>query len=407
MSHKGLRGPNSFWKSHKDVKIGVYAICADEPEEFIDRWLDSMNGADQIYVLITKKNNHNTTYFQQKAQEERFAGKLIVKEKEIKPWRFDVARNESLKMVDPTKVDALICTDIDEVLIPEFWNEYKKAVFEHPDFERIYYKYAWSVDEDLNPITVFWYDKTHQPTTHRWQYPVHESLTPKKGTKFAGTYSLPEDKIYLYHLPDQSKSRGSYLDLLELRVQECPEDLYGLFYLSREYSFVQNWKKAIAVGTQLYCSLTKENDDQLMFPALCAHLGRCYTQLDLQEDAEYWLKKGITSDTTFRDNYICLAQLYAHSNRPMQALQLMDEALQKTVHHTDWRTIEAYWRTWKIYQIIGDAYCWLQEYEHAATFFQMAIEDIKTKADENTAAQEGFYADVAFLQAKLNLTATL
>ena len=41
-------------ESYKDVKIGVYAICSGEPNEFIDRWLASMSKADYIWVLITK-----------------------------------------------------------------------------------------------------------------------------------------------------------------------------------------------------------------------------------------------------------------------------------------------------------------------------------------------------------------
>ena len=37
-----------------------------------------------------------------------------VSEKIITPWRFDVARNESLKLV-PNDADICICTDLDEV----------------------------------------------------------------------------------------------------------------------------------------------------------------------------------------------------------------------------------------------------------------------------------------------------
>ena len=40
-------------ESYKDVKIGVYAICSGEPNEFIDRWLASMSKADYIWVLVT------------------------------------------------------------------------------------------------------------------------------------------------------------------------------------------------------------------------------------------------------------------------------------------------------------------------------------------------------------------
>ena len=51
-------------KSYKDIKICVYAICANEPEQFIDEWLESMSGADYICVLVTQRANPN--YFQLK-----------------------------------------------------------------------------------------------------------------------------------------------------------------------------------------------------------------------------------------------------------------------------------------------------------------------------------------------------
>ena len=109
----------------KDLKIGVYAIAAGEPNEFIDRWLNSMKGADYIWVLVTKLNDPNYAYFKEKQKLDEFKDKLFVEEKEIKPWRFDVARNESYKIVDKY-CDGLICTDIDEVLIEDFWDDFKK-----------------------------------------------------------------------------------------------------------------------------------------------------------------------------------------------------------------------------------------------------------------------------------------
>ena len=55
--------------SYKDIKVCVYAISAGEPEEFIDRWLASMNGADYICVLVTRINDQNFEYFSKKKKE--------------------------------------------------------------------------------------------------------------------------------------------------------------------------------------------------------------------------------------------------------------------------------------------------------------------------------------------------
>ena len=41
-------------ESYKGAKIGVYAICSGEPNEFIDRWLASMSKADYSWVLVSE-----------------------------------------------------------------------------------------------------------------------------------------------------------------------------------------------------------------------------------------------------------------------------------------------------------------------------------------------------------------
>ena len=91
----------------KKYKICVYAICKNE-EQFVDRWVNSMKEADEIYVLDTGSTDNTVN-------------KLIelgvnVSQKIINPWRFEVARNESLNLV-PEDTDICICTDLDEVFV--------------------------------------------------------------------------------------------------------------------------------------------------------------------------------------------------------------------------------------------------------------------------------------------------
>ena len=68
-------------------KICVYAISKNE-EKFVDRWVKSMSEADQIYVLDTGSED--------KTVDELKKRNVNVSHKKIEPWRFDVARNESL-----------------------------------------------------------------------------------------------------------------------------------------------------------------------------------------------------------------------------------------------------------------------------------------------------------------------
>lgn len=52
--------------------------------------------------------------------------------------------------------------------------------------------------------------------------------------------------MQLDHHADESKSRAQYLPLLELSVQEDPEDDRNMHYLGREYMFRGQWEKATA-----------------------------------------------------------------------------------------------------------------------------------------------------------------
>lgn len=65
-----------------------------------------MKEADEIVVLDTGSTDDTVEKLRAKG--------VKVEIKEIKPWRFDVARNESLKLV-PEDCNILVCTDLDEI----------------------------------------------------------------------------------------------------------------------------------------------------------------------------------------------------------------------------------------------------------------------------------------------------
>ena len=102
----------------------------------------------RIILFPTSLNQQKSSRMMQimqpemKAIQDKYKNKLIVDENAITPWRFDVARNESMKLI-PEDSDVLICTDIDERLDPDFRNDLRKIVFEHPNFNHIFYRYAW------------------------------------------------------------------------------------------------------------------------------------------------------------------------------------------------------------------------------------------------------------------------
>lgn len=67
-------------------RICVYAICKNEAQ-FVDRWVDSMEEADQIVVLDTGSTDDTVKKLRRRG--------VCVTQEEILPWRFDVARNHS------------------------------------------------------------------------------------------------------------------------------------------------------------------------------------------------------------------------------------------------------------------------------------------------------------------------
>ena len=71
-------------------KVCVYAICKNE-DKFIDRWYNSMKEADDIVVLDTGSSDNSVKLLKKY--------NISVYQNIITPWRFDVARNESLKLV--------------------------------------------------------------------------------------------------------------------------------------------------------------------------------------------------------------------------------------------------------------------------------------------------------------------
>ena len=93
----------------KKYKVCVYAICKNE-EKFIEKWVKSMSEADNIYVLDTGSTDNSVKKLEDLG--------VTVKSKKIEPWRFDTARNESLKMV-PNDTDICVCTGNKEKLLSE------------------------------------------------------------------------------------------------------------------------------------------------------------------------------------------------------------------------------------------------------------------------------------------------
>lgn len=271
-------------------KVCVYAICKNE-SKFIERWVNSMKEADAIYVLDTGSTDNSVEILEKLG--------VNVKVEEIKPWRFDIARNKSLDMV-PLDTDICVCTDLDEVFdsgwrnkLEEIWND---------KVDKVKYNINWSFDEYGNPATTFFIEKIHRREGYKWLHPVHEVLSVLENE-----VSILSPHITLNHYPDSEKSRSGYLPLLELSVEEDPNDDRNMHYLGREYMYYSKWNECIETLIKHLTLKTATWKDERC--ASMRFIARSYSNLGRLEEAKIWLEKAINEAPYLREPYVEMALL--------------------------------------------------------------------------------------------------
>lgn len=267
-------------------KICVYAISKNE-EKFVKRWYESVKEADSVYVLDTGSTDKTISMLKDLG--------VNVSVKEIKPWRFDAARNESLKLV-PEDCDICVCIDIDEV-ISKGWRKKLEEIWDD-NTNHLRYIYNWSHDDNGKPLVSFYYEKIHARNGFKWIYPVHEVL------EFSGEKEVfkTTEEIVVDHYPDSTKSRSNYLPLLELSVKENPDNDRNMHYLGREYMFHGKYNEAIDMLIKhLNLKSATWKDERC---ASMRFIARCYKYLKRYDEAKMWLDKAINEAPYLRDPYV-------------------------------------------------------------------------------------------------------
>lgn len=282
------------------MKVVVYAICKNE-EQFVDRWMDSMQEADQVVVLDTGSDDGTAGLLRARG--------AVVAEESISPWRFDTARNRSLELV-PEDADICVCTDLDEIFHPGWRGCLERAWT--PGCSQAAYRYTWSFNEDGSEGVVFWSEKIHSRRGWRWTHPVHEVL--------AWTGELPPGPkvtaagVQLDHHPDPSKSRGQYLPLLELSVKEDPADDRNVHYLGREYMYRGRWDDCIRTLRHHLSMPTALWQDERA--ASMRFIAKAYAEKGEMREAENWYLRAVAEAPYLREAYVDLAMLlYSRAER--------------------------------------------------------------------------------------------
>ena len=285
-------------------KICVYAICKNE-EKFVERWVNSVKEADEIYVLDTGSMDNTVEELKKRG--------VIVSQKEINPWRFDVARNLSLDMV-PNDADICVCIDLDEVL-EVGWRKKLEKIW-NIDINRLRYNYNWSLDDKNN---------------YKWIHPVHEVL------KYTGNGTerfITTDDITVNHYPDNNKSRSNYLPLLELSVKESPNNDRNMHYLGREYMYYGRWNECIdTLINHLNLPSATWKDER---SASMRFIARSYINLKRYDEARMWLDKAIREAPYLRDPYVERALLEYQLSNYKEVEKYAKEALKIRKHEKNY-----------------------------------------------------------------------
>ena len=221
------------------TKICVYAICKNEIK-FLRRWLKPLQEADYIVVLDT--GSDDGTYEElQKLKEEGMI--TCVEQKIIDPWRFDSARNESMKLI-PSDTDICVVSDCDQIFREGWGDELRELCGK--GYDEVYGPII-DYDDDGNEIKRFLSKNVH-PNRKEWYWerPVHEGISYHGNSRYT---AITSDSFIIEHHPDRTKSRDQYLDILEreYRSYDIVKDPMCAIYYGCELSFHGKDEEALQV----------------------------------------------------------------------------------------------------------------------------------------------------------------
>ena len=311
-----------IWSIHPiKPKICVYAISKNEAH-FVQRFCQSAADADMVLIADTGSDDG--------LPEEAAKYGATIHHISISPWRFDLARNAALALV-PRDMDICISLDIDEVLQPG-WREAIEAVWQVGVTTRLRYMFDWGCG------IKFYYEKIHAKHGYMWHHPCHEYPIPDGRITEVWAQT---DFLVAIHMPDPTKSRGQYLDLLDLSVKEDPACPRNAFYYARELSFHSRWQESID-ACKNYLALpraTWQNERCYAYRVM----GRCYSELGNVFEAEKAFQMAASEAPNTREPWCELSLLMYRQSRweecfayAMRTLRITDRAMVYTCDPAVW-----------------------------------------------------------------------
>lgn len=279
----------------KKVKTCVYAIALNEIK-FVDQFMDHCVGADLVLVCDTGSTDGTAERLRERG--------AVVHNIIQRPWRFDVPRNTALNLI-PEDIDMCLSIDLDEFLQPGWVEAIDRAWQKtNGNMHRIAYDYIWNWQEDgITPDIRFFADKIHHRRNYRWRHPCHETLY-YEGEGQEIRITIPE--VILHHRADTTKSRGQYLPLLKMAVDEDPNNDRMSHYYARELMFRSQFQEAIK-EFQRHLNLPNATWKEERAASL-RYIARCYRFLGKFQDSQDWAIKSTLEWPWSREPWLELAR---------------------------------------------------------------------------------------------------
>lgn len=348
------------------MKVAVYTIAKNE-EKHVERWYESAKEADYLIIADTGSTDRTVEIAESLG--------ITVYKISVDPWRFDDARNASLALV-PSDADYCIALDMDEVLEPKWRWELEKCY--RNDVNRPNYRFITKFNPDGSVAQEFDGFRIHSRKNVRWKFPIHE--VPMN---YGEVEKRGKTRITIKHLPDDTKSRSQYLPMLEMAVQEDPENARHLYYLGREYFFHKRYDEAKDFLT-LYI-------DKSNFPAEKSSAYRMLAKCDPENEEGHFLCAIAAKEG--RESFLALAEHYRQKDRFEESLALGLKCLEYTEKDTSFMSEEWAW-THTPYDLVAVTAWKLGAYELAAEYGKKAI--------EITPDDERLQNNLKFYQEKIN-----
>jgi hypothetical protein len=223
------------------MKITACSIAKNESKN-IESWFNVVKSCDDYYVLDTGSQDDTVS-------ELKGLG-VIVKEKEITPFDFSLARNSAIEITEDS--EWILMLDFDEV-IPENWREtVEKIIEDNPSISAISFlqgeREHYDFDFDIK-IKLFKKDK------YVWKNSIHEVLFPiAEDNRF-------DSDIKIIHNQISSKEKDDFYQSLVLEeIKKDPTNSW-IIWFSVQYYFKYGPKEDLIENLKLYINVSEKRTD--------------------------------------------------------------------------------------------------------------------------------------------------